>query len=59
MASRTPRSDASKVKLFALRRAGYRGPVDQDGNKVSDLNAWIDKQLRAANSSQPPATTSR
>ena len=33
--SKTPRSDASYAKLAALRNAGYRGPVDQDGNKAS------------------------
>ena len=49
-ASKTPRSDASKATLSALRRFGYRGPVDQDGNKVTDTNAWTTTQLRAAGS---------
>lgn len=31
----TPKADASKAKLEALRRSGYTGPVDQDGNQVT------------------------
>lgn len=39
--SKTPKADASYAKLKALRDSGYRGPVDQDGNKVDDLDKWI------------------
>ena len=35
MASNTPKADASKAKLTALRESGYTGGVDQDGNKAS------------------------
>ena len=27
-----------------LRESGWRGPIDQDGNKVEDLDAWIDER---------------
>jgi hypothetical protein len=29
-----PLSEADK-KFFALRRSGYEGPIDQDGNKAT------------------------
>lgn len=35
----TPKADASKPKLEALRRSGYTGPVDQDGNAVTSGKA--------------------
>jgi hypothetical protein len=38
-----PNPEAAK-KFFALRDSGYRGAIDQDGNKVEDLDAWIDEQ---------------
>jgi hypothetical protein len=28
-------------KFFDLRESGYTGPVDQDGNKVEDMDQWI------------------
>jgi hypothetical protein len=37
-----PNPEAAK-KFFALRDSGYRGPIDQDGNKVEDLDAWIEQ----------------
>lgn len=46
--SRTPRSDASLPTLKAVRASGWRGPVDQDGNKVTDMGAWITAQMRQA-----------
>jgi hypothetical protein len=46
--SRTPRSDASLPRLTALRASGWRGPVDQDGNKVTDMGEWICQQMRQA-----------
>ena len=27
---------AADKKFFALRESGYKGPIDQDGNKVED-----------------------
>lgn len=32
---KTPKADASKKKLEALRKSGYSGPVDQAGNPVT------------------------
>jgi hypothetical protein len=32
---------AADRRFFDLREAGYRGPIDQDGNKVDDLDAWM------------------
>ncbi len=35
-------------KFEALRRLredeGYTGPIDQDGNRVDDMDAWIAEQ---------------
>lgn len=31
----------SDQNLFDLRESGWKGPVDQDGNKVEDLDQWI------------------
>ena len=28
-------------KFFALREAGSKKPIDQDGNEVDDLKRWI------------------
>ena len=39
--SKTPKSDASYEKLKSLRDSGYKGAVDQDGNKVADVDEWI------------------
>ncbi|GAA3068520.1 hypothetical protein GCM10010464_35910 [Pseudonocardia yunnanensis] len=32
-------------KFHDLRDSGYRGPIDQDGNNLEDVNAWADEQL--------------
>jgi len=29
------------AKFVDLRESGWKGPVDQDGNKVEDLDQWI------------------
>ncbi len=42
--SKTPKSDASYEKLKGHRDAGYKGTIDQDGNKVPDVKAWIKEQ---------------
>jgi hypothetical protein len=34
MTARPDRTEAT-AKFFALRGAGYRGPIDQDGHKVT------------------------
>ena len=31
-------------RLHDLRESGYRGPIDQDGNRVEDLAAWAAEQ---------------
>jgi hypothetical protein len=31
-------------KFHDLRASGWRGPIDQDGDKVDDLDTWIDEQ---------------
>jgi hypothetical protein len=31
-------------RFHDLRESGYKGPIDQDGNKVEDLDAWLDEQ---------------
>jgi hypothetical protein len=28
-------------KWITLRDSGYKGPIDQDGNAVEDLQQWI------------------
>ena len=28
-------------KFADLRESGYKGPIDQDGNPVEDLDRWI------------------
>lgn len=33
-------------RFHDLRESGWRGPIDQDGNKVEDLDKWCDEQLR-------------
>lgn len=38
-----PETKADK-KFLDLRETGYRGPIDQDGNKVEDLDAWMDQR---------------
>jgi hypothetical protein len=38
------RRNADK-KFFELRNSGYKGPIDQDGNKVKDVDAWIKQQM--------------
>ena len=30
-------------KFFDLRESGYKGPIDQNGSKVDNLNKWIKK----------------
>ena len=32
---------ATDKKFFDLRESGYKGPIDQNGNKVEDLDKWI------------------
>ncbi len=32
---------AADKKFRALRDSGYKGPVDQNGNKVEDMDKWI------------------
>jgi hypothetical protein len=32
-------------KFRDLRESGYKGPIDQDGNAVADVDEWIDEQL--------------
>lgn len=32
-------------RFKALRESGYTGPIDQDGNRVDDVDEWIDQQL--------------
>jgi len=48
MASRnwdkSPESEKDS-KFHDLRDSGYRGPIDQDGNKVEDINRWVNEQL--------------
>lgn len=39
----SPETDKDR-RFHDLRESGYRGPVDQDGNKVDDLDAWIEQQ---------------
>lgn len=34
-------SKKADEKFFELRNSGWKGPIDQDGNKVDDLDAWI------------------
>jgi hypothetical protein len=46
MASRTwdrsPETD-EETRFFDLRESGYRGPIDQDGNRVDEFE-WIEKK---------------
>ncbi len=37
-------SDADE-RFRELRDSGWTGPIDQDGNKVEDLDQWINDQL--------------
>jgi hypothetical protein len=50
MGSTTRRWDGKREtekdrRLFDLRESGYRGPIDQDGHRVDDVDAWIDQRL--------------
>ncbi|MFE3178683.1 hypothetical protein ACFXPA_44120 [Amycolatopsis sp. NPDC059090] len=40
-----PETPADK-RFFDLRESGYRGPIDQDGRKVADVDDWIRAHLR-------------
>jgi len=31
-------------KFFELRNSGYKGPIDQNGNKVANVDKWIKQQ---------------
>jgi hypothetical protein len=35
----SPETDADR-RFFDLRESGYRGPIDQDGNKVTSGRAY-------------------
>jgi len=37
----------SDSRRHDLRDSGYRGPIDQDGNKIEDLDRWNDEQRRS------------
>ena len=46
---RTPRFPGTAVrgkeaddKFWALRNEGYTGPIDHNGDKVEDLDQWIE-----------------
>jgi hypothetical protein len=41
---RSPETDADS-RFHELRNSGYTGPIDHDGNKVDDVDAWADAQL--------------
>lgn len=41
----SPESDRDSM-FHDLRDSGWRGPIDQDGNKVDDIDRWIDEQLQ-------------
>jgi hypothetical protein len=32
---------AADKRFFDLRESGYKGPIDQDGQPVEDLDQWI------------------
>lgn len=51
MTNKTRRPDGkpetpADTRFFDLRESGYRGPIDQDGNKVTDVDAWVRAALR-------------
>ncbi len=31
-------------RFFDLRESGYKGPIDQDGHRVDDLEMWMDER---------------
>ncbi|HEY9411751.1 MAG TPA: hypothetical protein VIP77_19385, partial [Jiangellaceae bacterium] len=35
--------DTADGRFFQLRDSGYTGPIDQDGYRVDDLDAWIEE----------------
>ena len=37
-----PDRKAAHQRFLNLRNSGYRGPIDQDGYKVKDVDAWIE-----------------
>ncbi|GGM77421.1 hypothetical protein GCM10012275_55130 [Longimycelium tulufanense] len=39
-----PETEAD-TRFFDLRASGYCGAIDQDGNPVDDVDAWIDQRL--------------
>lgn len=38
----TPKSDTAKDKLITLRESGYKGWIDENGDKTT-YNAWAKK----------------
>lgn len=36
----------SDTRFFDLRESGFTGPIDQDGNRVDDLDEWIAERMR-------------
>jgi hypothetical protein len=36
---------ASDTRFHDLRQSGWTGPIDQDGNRVDDLDEWINERL--------------
>lgn len=41
----SPESDTDK-KFHDLRESGWKGPIDQDGNKVENLEKWIEDRTK-------------
>jgi hypothetical protein len=39
---KTPKADASKDKLITLRESGYKGWIDENGDKTT-YDAWAKK----------------
>ncbi|MCO7195052.1 hypothetical protein [Pseudonocardia sp. McavD-2-B] len=40
--SKTPKADASKAAVEALRDSGYRGPIDENG-KATTHDEWCER----------------